>query len=74
MIVDAQIVTITVDDTQSDTHNDEKLEDGVSKFKHTISNYSGWCKHEQHQIINLEAWQLVQNMPILQNAMWQMPI
>ena len=29
MIVDAQIVTITVDDTQSDNHNDEKLEDGV---------------------------------------------
>ena len=48
MIVDAQIVTITVDDTTAWTsHADEKLEDGVTQFKHTVSNYSG-CKHEQY--------------------------
>ena len=52
MIVDNNIVTITVDDTTAWTsHADEKLEDGVTQLSTQFPNNTSWCKHEQYNTL-----------------------
>ena len=49
LIVDANIVHITTDDTTAWTPTaDEKLEDGVNCFSTQFPNNTSWCKHEQY--------------------------